>query len=87
MSIAASFELLGDLLPLCASSATDAKESDLLQLTYQRIDDFLGSDINDECACALLSLLKKAHSSFDRSSDGLSLSTRLILYRSSSFVL
>ena len=88
MSIAASFDLLGDLLPLCTFGLQDEteKKSELLQMTCQRIDDFLASDINDDCACALLNLLKKAHSSFNRASDGWNLSQTLILSQSLSFV-
>ena len=68
MSLAASFNLVGELLPLCSSSSND--EEDLVKLVYVRINDFVDDEINDECACAILQLLSKAKSSLYNSSNG-----------------
>ena len=50
MSIAASLDLLAQLLPLC-------KDQSLVELVYQRMTDFLNDDLNDQCACAILNVL------------------------------
>jgi len=66
MSLAASFYLIGELLPLCSSSSNS--EEDLVKLVYNRMNDFVNGEINDECACAILHLLSKAKSSLYNSS-------------------
>lgn len=68
MSLAASFYLIGELLPLCSSSEND--ENNLISLVYNRMTDFVDSEMNDECACAILTLLSKARSCLYNSSNG-----------------
>lgn len=68
MSLAASFHLIGELLPLCSSSSPSNDEEDLIQLVYERMTDFVDGETNDECACAILHLLGKARSSLYNSS-------------------
>jgi hypothetical protein len=68
MSITASFYLIGELLPLCSSSSNS--EDDLVKLVYHQMHDFINGDSNDECACAILTLLSKARSSLYNSSTG-----------------
>lgn len=68
MSLAASFNLIGELLPL--SSPTNNKE-DLIQLVYDRMNDFIDGESNDECACAILNLLSKARSCLYDVSNGI----------------
>ncbi|UJR24766.1 hypothetical protein I4U23_006140 [Adineta vaga] len=67
MSLAASFNLIGELLPLCSSSSNN--EEDLVKLVYDRINDFIDDESNDECACAILNLLSKARSCLYNSSN------------------
>jgi hypothetical protein len=67
MNLAASFHLIGDLLPLCSSSS-DNKE-DLVKLVYNRINDFTDEESYHECACAILNVLSKAKSSLYNSSS------------------
>lgn len=50
MSIAASLDLLAQLLPLC-------KDQSLVELVFQRMTDFVNDDLNDQCACAILNVL------------------------------
>jgi len=68
MSLAASFDLIGELLPLCSSSSHN--EEDLVKLVYDRMNDFVNDESNDECACAILNVLSKARSSLYNSSKG-----------------
>lgn len=68
MSLAASFHLIGELLPLCSLSSDNGE--DLIKLVYDRVNDFVDGESNDECACAILHLLSKAKSSLYNSSDG-----------------
>jgi hypothetical protein len=68
MSLAASFDLIGELLPLCSSSSNN--EEDLVKLVYDRMNDFVNDESNDECACAILNVLSKARSSLYNSSKG-----------------
>jgi hypothetical protein len=68
MSLAASFNLIGELLPLCSSSSNS--EEDLIELVYDRMNDFVNGESNDECACAIINLLSKAKSSLYNSSNG-----------------
>jgi hypothetical protein len=70
MSLAASFNLIGELLPLCSSSSSSNSEEDLIKLVYDRMNDFVNGESNDECACAILNLLSKAKSSLYNSSNG-----------------
>jgi len=71
MSLAASFNLIGELLPLCSSSSSSSNsEEDLIKLVYDRMNDFVNGESNDECACAILNLLSKAKSSLYNSSNG-----------------
>jgi hypothetical protein len=67
MSLAASFDLISELLPLCSSSNND---DDLVKLVYDRMNDFVDGESNDECACAILNVLSKARSSLYNSSNG-----------------
>jgi len=67
MSLAASFNLIGELLPLCSSSSNS--EEDLVKLVYDRMNDFVDGETNDECACAILNLLSKARSYLYNSSS------------------
>ncbi|CAF3615024.1 unnamed protein product [Rotaria socialis] len=60
MSLAASFNLISELLPLCSSSKNN--DEDLIKLVYDRMNDFVNGESNDECACAILNLLSKARS-------------------------
>jgi hypothetical protein len=69
MSLAASFDLIGELLPLCSSSSSH-NEEDLVKLVYDRMNDFVNDESNDECACAILNVLSKARSSLYNSSKG-----------------
>lgn len=64
MSLAASFDLIGELLPLSSSG------EDLVALVYDRISDFIDGESNDECACAILNLISKARSSLYNTADG-----------------
>ena len=72
MSIAASFNLVGYLLPYCSSSS-NGKE-DLVTLVYRRMSDFVDGDesdsMDDDCACAILHVLSKARRRLDNSSNG-----------------
>lgn len=68
MSLAASFHLIGELFPLCSLSSES--DEDLIELVYDRMNDFVDGESNDECACAILHLLSKAKSSLYNSSDG-----------------
>ena len=56
MSIAASFDLLAQLLPLCTDQS-------LVELVYQRMTDFLNEELNDQCACAILNVFSHSRSS------------------------
>ncbi len=69
MSLAASFDLIGELLPLCSSSSSN-NEEDLIKLVYDRMNDFIDDESNDECSCAIIHLLSKAKSSLYNSSNG-----------------
>ncbi|CAF1540177.1 unnamed protein product, partial [Adineta steineri] len=60
MSLAASFDLIGELLPLCSSTSNNNDEEDLVKLVYDRMNDFVDGENNDECACAILNVLNKA---------------------------
>ncbi|CAF0858419.1 unnamed protein product [Rotaria sordida] len=60
MSLAASFNLISELLPLCSSSKNN--EQDLIELVYDRMNEFVDDESSDECACAILNLLSKAQS-------------------------
>jgi hypothetical protein len=68
MSLAASFNLISSTLPLCSSSSTG--EEDLINLVYNRINDFVNESMDDQCACAILNILSKARSSLYNSSNG-----------------
>ena len=68
MSLAASFNIIGELLPLCSLSSDN--DEDLIELVYDRMKDFVDGECNDDCACAILRLLSKAKSSLYNSSDG-----------------
>lgn len=68
MSLAISFNLIGDLLPLCSLSSDN--DDDLIELVYDRMKDFVDGESNDDCACAILRLLSKAKSPLYSSSDG-----------------
>ncbi|CAF4460853.1 unnamed protein product, partial [Rotaria sp. Silwood2] len=67
MSIAASFYLISELLPLCFSSKTN--QEDLIKLVYDRMNDFVNDESSDECACAILNLVSKARSCLYDSSN------------------
>ena len=69
MSLAVSFNLIGELLPLCSSSSSN-NEDDLIKLVYNRMSDFIDGESNDECACAIINLLSKARSCLYSSSNG-----------------
>jgi hypothetical protein len=64
MSLAASFDLIAELLPLSSNN------EDLVKLVYDRMNDFVYDESNDECACAILNVLSKARSSLYNSSNG-----------------
>ena len=71
MSLAASFRLIGELLSLCSSSSsTSNSEEDFIELVYDRMTDFVDSESNDECACAILHFLSMALSSLYNSLSG-----------------
>ncbi|CAF3351657.1 unnamed protein product [Rotaria sp. Silwood1] len=67
MSLAASFNLISELLPLCLSSETN--QEDLIKLVYDRMNDFVNDESSDECACAILNLLSKVRSCLYDSSN------------------
>lgn len=73
MSIAASFNLLAELLPLCCLTSNENKEKEeenLIELVYQQMNNFVQNDLNDEFACAILNVLSKGQSVlYHRSSD------------------
>jgi len=63
MSLAASFSLIGELLPLSSSrDDNEVDQQDLIKLVYDRINDFIDNETNDECACAILNLLSQSRS-------------------------
>lgn len=68
MSLAASFNLIGNLLSLCSLSSDN--DEDLIELVYDRMKDFVVGESNDDCACVILRLLSKPKSSLYNSSDG-----------------
>lgn len=78
MSLSASFHLIGELLPLCSLSSDS--DEDLIELVYDRMNDFIDGETNDECACAILHLLSKAKSSLYNSSSGKEMIFSLIRY-------
>jgi hypothetical protein len=67
MSLAASFDLIGELLPL---SSSPSGQEDLVGLVYDRMNEFVDGESNDECACAILNLISKARSSLYNPSNG-----------------
>ena len=46
MSLAASFNLIGELLPLCSLSS--ANDEDLTELVYHRTKDFVDDESKDD---------------------------------------
>ncbi|CAF1122462.1 unnamed protein product [Rotaria sp. Silwood1] len=67
MSLAASFNLISELLPLCLSSETN--QEDLIKLVYDRMNDFVNDESSDKCACAIINLLSKVRSCLYDSSN------------------
>ena len=51
MSLAASFDLIGELLPLCSLSSDN--DEDLIELVYHRMKDFVDDESNDDYVLVL----------------------------------
>ncbi|CAF2699654.1 unnamed protein product [Rotaria sp. Silwood2] len=66
MSLTASFILIDELLSCFLLSNN---EEDLVKLVYNRMNNFVDGENNDECACAIFNILSKNRSYLYKSSN------------------